>query len=210
MNDFASRLRHRAGLNAAASPAYATGGQVGPGGMPMMGGQAKPMDPQMMQMNAQQMAQSNPQLMAQIQTAVQQAIASGELTPQELQQAIQLAQVAISDPSMWPQIRAFAIRQGIAQEQDLPREYDQGLLFVLLMVAQAAQSQVGGQPQQGQGGPPAYNNGGALPQRSSDPSGVVNINAHEGEYVIPAHVVRAKGTEFFDALLNKYDPNAQE
>jgi hypothetical protein len=29
----------------------------------------------------------------------------------------------------------------------------------------------------------------------------VPINAHEGEYVIPAHVVRAKGTEFFDKLI---------
>jgi hypothetical protein len=46
--------------------------------------------------------------------------------------------------------------------------------------------------------------GGALPTSSPKPDGSIPINAHEGEYVIPADVVRAKGTEFFDKLLQQY------
>jgi len=46
--------------------------------------------------------------------------------------------------------------------------------------------------------------GGPLPEKSSNPDGSIPINAHEGEYVIPKHVVRAKGTEFFDKLLAQY------
>jgi hypothetical protein len=42
--------------------------------------------------------------------------------------------------------------------------------------------------------------GGELPAKSEP----VPIMAHTGEYVIPAAVVRAKGTEFFDSLVAKY------
>jgi len=46
--------------------------------------------------------------------------------------------------------------------------------------------------------------GGSLPPKSGNPDGSIPINAHEGEYVIPSHVVRAKGTEFFDKLVQSY------
>jgi len=46
--------------------------------------------------------------------------------------------------------------------------------------------------------------GGALPTDSPNKDGSIPITAHEGEYVIPAHIVRAKGTEFFDTMLEKY------
>lgn len=51
--------------------------------------------------------------------------------------------------------------------------------------------------------------GGAVvdPTGRSDGSGIddrVNINVSEGEYIIPADVVRYKGVEFFDKLVEKY------
>lgn len=46
--------------------------------------------------------------------------------------------------------------------------------------------------------------GGPLPERSPNKDGSIPINAHEGEYVIPSAVVRAKGTEFFDKLVQSY------
>jgi hypothetical protein len=33
---------------------------------------------------------------------------------------------------------------------------------------------------------------------------------HEGEFVIPAHIVRAKGTEFFSKMLESYSEDNSE
>lgn len=211
------------------APSYQAGGMVGPGGMPIRpgqqmpmpaqgqgapglappGGQAQPMNPQQVMAEAQRFAQQNPQQMQQIQMAVQQGLQSGELTPQELTMMTQMAMVALQNPSMYPQLRNIAIQQGIATEQDLSPQFDPGLLFTIMLIGQAMQS--GQQPgqaapmgQMGQQPMPSMARGGALPQKSPNPDGSIPIRAHEGEYVIPAAVVRAKGTEFFDKLVQSY------
>jgi hypothetical protein len=50
---------------------------------------------------------------------------------------------------------------------------------------------------------PSMAKGGEVPM-SKKRDGSVLINAHEGEYVIPANVVKMKGKEFFDSLVEKY------
>jgi hypothetical protein len=134
---------------------------------------------------------------------------------------VQLATVAAQNPEMYPYVRNFAIQQGIATEQDLPPQYDQGLVFVLLLAARAMQQDMGGQDmmaggnpamtgagsvstaQVSSGAPPSMAKGGMTPD-SRKADGSVLINAHEGEFVIPANVVRMKGKEFFDNLIEKY------
>jgi hypothetical protein len=212
-------------------PSYVAGGMIGTGGMPEPMGvglaeqgqmpQGGAMSPQMLEMQVNQFATQHPQQVAQIRAAIQEVMATGELTQQELNIIVQLATVAAQNPEMYPYIRKFAIQQGIATEQDLPPQYDQGLVFVLLLAARAVQADSGGQNMM-QGGLPAMAGGpevstaqvssGALPSmakggpvpdsRKSD--GSVLINAHEGEYVIPRHVVKMKGKEFFDSLVDKY------
>ena len=198
-------------------PSYQVGGMIGPGGMPdMMGAQpqprqAAPMAPQMLEMQVNQFASQHPEQVAQIRTAVMQALQSGELTQQELNMIVQLATVAAQNPEMYPNVRRFAIQQGIATEQDLPQQYDQGLVFVLLLAARAVQADLGGQNMM-QGGSPAMAGGQPIPSMakggmtpdSKKSDGSVLINAHEGEYVIPANVVKMKGKEFFDNLVEKY------
>jgi hypothetical protein len=49
---------------------------------------------------------------------------------------------------------------------------------------------------------------GGMTPKSRKSDGSVLINAHEGEYVVPAHVVRMKGKEFFDSMLEKYKDQA--
>lgn len=204
---------------------YAEGGMVGTEGMripvggvpgmPMQAGvnpqaQAQgPMNPQMVEMQLNQFARQNPQQMAQIRQAIVQELQSGELTPQELNMIVQLATVASQNPEMYPNIRNYAIQQGIATEADLPAEFDQGLVFVLLLAARAVQQDLGGAPAEagqppGNAGPviPTMAKGGMLP--SSGKSEPVIIEAHTGEYVIPKHVVDMKGKEFFDSLVEKY------
>jgi hypothetical protein len=200
-------------------PSYQAGGMVGPGGMPapmgagvnpnMQAGQ--PMDYQMMEMNINQFMSQHPEQVQQIQQVLMQLIQSGELNQEELNMVAQLATVAAQNPEMYPYVRQFAIQQGIVTEQDLPQQYDQGLVFILLLAARAAQQAMGGQNMM-QGGSPAMAGGPAVPSMavggkvpdSRKPDGSVLINAHEGEYVIPKNVVEMKGKEFFDNLVEKY------
>lgn len=214
------------GGGAAPLPTYQQGGLVGPGGMPVpppgpapMGapsgapglapqGAGQQVSPQQMQAEAQRFVQQNPQQMQQIQMGIQQAMQQGDLTPQELNMMVQMATAALQNPSLYPQLRRAAIQQGLATEADISPQFDPGLLYVLIIVGQAMQGQVapglpGGTPTDGQP-MPSMKMGGALPTKSPNPDGGIPIKAHEGEYVIPAEVVRAKGTDFFDSLVKKY------
>ena len=190
-------------------------------GLAPQGQSAQPMDPQMLEMQINQFASQRPQQVQQLQQAIQEALQSGELTPQELNMIVQLATVAAQNPQMYPYVRRFAIQQGLAAEADLPQQYDQGLVFALLLVGRAMQQVVGGgggAPTMG-GGPdvtasqvssgamPSMAKGGTVPQ-SKKSDGSVLINAHEGEYVIPRRVVEMKGKEFFDNLVEKYRDQA--
>lgn len=200
-------------------PSYEAGGMIGAGGMPAPMGigvnpsvqAGQPMDYQMLEMNINQFMSQHPQQVKQIQDVLMQLIQSGQLSQQELNMVAQLATVAAQNPEMYPYVRQFAIQQGIVTEQDLPQQYDQGLVFVLLLAARAAQQMMGGQNMM-QGGSPAMAGGPAVPSmkvggevpQSRKSDGSVLINAHEGEYVIPKNVVEMKGKEFFDNLVEKY------
>ena len=214
-------------------PSYELGGMVGDQGMPVPMGAApsmpmgaglapeggapagQPIDPQMLEMNVNQFASQHPQEMEQIKAAIMQELQSGELTPQELNQIVQLTTVAAQNPEMYPQLRQFAIQQGVATEQDLPEQYDPALVYTLMIAAKAVQDMGGmdmqqapmGQPPMGQ--PPmegpiaSMAKGGPVPGGSGASKPVV-IEAHSGEYVIPKNVVEMKGKEFFDNLVEKY------
>jgi len=218
------------------APSYQAGGMIGQGGMPEPMGMPPSggvglaeqgqmpqggMTPQMLEMQVNQFATQHPQQVAQIRQAIMEVMQTGELTQQELNMIVQLATVAAQNPEMYPYVRNFAIQNGIATEQDLPQQYDQGLVFVLLLAARAIQADVGGQNMM-QGGMPSMAGGpeisasqvssgpipsmakGGMTPDSKKADGSVLINAHEGEYVIPANVVKMKGKEFFDSLVEKY------
>lgn len=225
-------------------PQYQQGGMIGPGGMPQPtsmgmgagmgagnvgvnpqgGGQGQPMDPQMLEQQLNQFVRQHPEQVQQIQKAIMAALQSGAMTQEELNMAVQLATVAAQNPEMYQYVRQFAIQQGLAGEQDLSPTYDQGLIFILLLAARAAQTAQGGQNML-QGGSPAMAaqqpmpdisasqvSSGAMPSMAA--GGKINqktgasepiiIEAHTGEYVIPKHVVDMKGKEFFDNLVEKY------
>lgn len=194
------------------NPSYAEGGVVS-ATAPQAGlspsnaaGGVVPM--QQMQTEMRRMMQNNPEQIMKLKQVIDAGLSSGELTPQELNMGIQLATAAAQNPSLWPQLRTFAIRQGLGTEQEIPTEYDSGLVYSMLMAAQAATMPGGGQQAmpQSQGQPPqaTMRTGGEVPT-SNNLDGSVAINAHKGEYVIPEHVVRAKGTDFFDKLIGKDD-----
>ena len=206
------------------APSYEMGGAIGPGGQHLRPaglqaqvGPQEPMAPDMLEMQIQDMASRNPQVLAQIKQAISEAMMSGELTQQELSMMVQLATTVMRNPALYPQIRQFAIQQGIATEQDLSPEYDQGLIVAILIAARAAQADVGGQNMMAGGSPamagqqmPAapvqsLKDGGRVRGEASEP---IMIEAHTGEYVIPKRVVDMKGREFFDRMLEQYAEKA--
>lgn len=190
-------------------PSYQQGGLVTPTGAPQqmpadmapaqgvgvsMAPATGPVDPQMMEMQVNQFVRQNPQQVQQVQQAIIEEFQAGRLTPDELNMIIQLATVAAQNPQMYPNIRNYAIQQGLATQEDLPMEYSAGLVFALLIAARAVQEMTGGQQQV-----QSMKVGGKV----SGDDGAVLINAHAGEYVIPKEIVEKKGTDFFDKMIGK-------
>jgi hypothetical protein len=204
-------------------PAYADGGMVPQSGMaPQQPGLAAPggaapqsMSLQQLQQEAQKFAQANPQAVQLIQQSLMEGIQDGDITPQQITMMVQMAVAAAQNPELYPRLRQMAIQQGLADEEDLPMEYDQGVVFTLI-VAGAAMQQSGGQgmaaaPQVPGAQAPAamMADGGHIPMTRS-PTGDntgraddITIKVSGGEFVIPKHVVERKGTEFFDKLIGK-------
>lgn len=200
---------------------FAEGGMVPPTGMPMAPQPGMPAAPapapqtlvpiEQMQAEIQRVMRQNPQAVEQIRQAMLQALQSGQLSMQDLNMAIQMAVAAAQNPALYPKLRQLAIQRGLASEQDLPPNYDQGIVFALLAAGAALQ-------QGGMGGagaapqPPAamMASGGYIP-KSASPTGDqtgraddIPIRVSGGEFVIPKHVVDAKGTDFFNQMLDKY------
>lgn len=191
------------------------------GGAPVVGvappgRQGRPLNFAAIDQQAQQFMQQNPQQVQQIRAQVQEAMAAGEVDAQSLNMFVQIATTALQSPEMWPQLRQVLIRQGMLDAEEVSEEYDQGFLIVLYIIGKSMGG-VGAQttptaPTQPQvqmpmsaGQPPEMSmaKGGALPAKSKNPDGSIPINAHEGEYVIPADVTRRLGTDHFDKLIAK-------
>jgi hypothetical protein len=175
-------------------------------------GNNTPIPAQQLDVEAQRAISRAPEKFLQIKQIIEKAVANGEITMEELNLAGQLATAAAQNPQLWPQLRQFAIQKGLAEENELPQEYDQGLVFTLILAVKAIQGggpQAQGQPPQAVGGAPqmqgqapvaGLRQGGAVPN-SRNRDGSVAITAHDGEFVIPERVVREKGTDFFEKLI---------
>ena len=158
------------------------------------------------------------------------SLATSELNASLPQTAIPFQELALQGYGQSANIRLGQSSQAIAAGQARANAWgnflDTALSFV--PVPDRARRQADGQADGGMvrrraigyadGGLPArriavggmYQDGGGAvvdPTGRSDGSGIddrVNINVSEGEYIIPADVVRYKGVEFFDKLVEKY------
>jgi len=185
---------------------YADGGTIGMGSKPTPAIVNKRVDAMLRDPQARQAMLARPQ----------QLMASGELTPDEVTTMARVAEAAMYNPELYPQLRQFVAQQGMTP---LPATFDQSVIMRIMAIARALQAetpagQVPGTDQaQMQRPVPGDGNGGYLQGPGtgrSDSIGTVNettgepVKVANGEYVIPAHVVRAKGREFFDNLLRRY------
>lgn len=194
---------------------FAEGGMVPMGRMGAMSGQ--PNSAQVMQQVNQILR--NPQMKQRLVGRAQQLMATGELTPDEVMTMARVAEAAMFNPQLYPQLRQFVAEQGLSP---LPPSYDPSVIVRIMAIAKALQEaqpatppgQVPPTQQASMESPvPGMANGGYLRgpgNGRSDSIGTVNessgqpVKVANGEYVIPEHVVRAKGREFFDNLLRRY------
>ena len=212
-------------------PTYADGGMVPPAGMAPPSPQPMPQMPPApatpissadMEGEIQRLMSQNPEVIQKIQQTLMQAVQSGQLTLEQLNTAVQLAKAAAQNPELYPRLRALAIQRGLADEDELPQQYDQSIVMALLLAGAAVQQQMGGQssgpvPQMANGGrvrPGMYAAGGGI--ATGSPSGDrtgraddIPIRVSGGEFVIPKHVVDAKGTEFFQKMLDQYNMSSK-
>ncbi len=179
-------------------------------GLAPQGGQGRPLNFAAIDQQAQQFMQQNPQQVEQIKATVQQAMDAGEIDAQSLNMFVQVATTALQNPEMWPQLRQVLIQQGMLDAEDVAAEYDQGFLIILYIIGktmgggQMTTPAQGNMPMSaGQAPQMSMAKGGPLPAKSKNPDGSIPINAHEGEYVIPADVVRRLGTDHLDKMIAK-------
>lgn len=179
----------------------------------MVAGMGAQVPPEQIQSQVAQMVR-NPQFQQVAQRVVGTAMQSGELTPEELVTLGRIAEAAMHNPQLYPQLRQFAVQNGMTP---LPDAFDPKLIMVLM-----AASQIMGRTPPGQvpptdvaqmHNPNGQPNGGFLQGPGtgrSDSIGTVEqstgkpVKVANGEYVIPKHVVDAKGKEFFDKMLRQY------
>lgn len=204
-----------AALDFRMQPTYQEGGMVGPGGMPMRPAGVQPQqgatNPQMLDMQVNEIMSQNPEVVARIRAGIEAGIQSGELDTNELNTIIQLAKTVMQNPEMYPQIRQMAISRGIATEADLPAQFDQGLVMAIIAAGKSMEADVqieGGQAPMPQPPVQEMEFGGMVNGPSHDQGGVRvkmkgggEIEVEGGEYVIPKDVVKKKGTDFFDKML---------
>jgi hypothetical protein len=158
----------------------------------------------------------NPKMRESIVARAQQLMDSGELTPEEVMTMGRVAEAAMYNPSLYPQLRQFVASQGMTP---LPAAYDPSVVTKIIVISRALQqSTPAGQvppTTAASVSPPApgMRQGGMIHGPGtgrSDSIGTINESTGEpvrvanGEYIIPEHVVRVKGREFFDNLLRRY------
>ena len=190
---------------------YAMGGEIGPGGAP-----APPAVPQqaMPTMGAAAPMGAAPPMQGQPAPPMP---AGGDMpSPEEVEKVKGILMAMQQNPDAYQQLMQQAVSSGVMSEGDLPPQYDPELVNNLLMVISkigelqsSGQMPMGGETALPPGGKiPVMKDGGMIPggRNSSKPTPIM---AHEGEFVIPQNVVRAKGTEFFQQMIDKYDPAKQ-
>ncbi len=193
------------------------GGLQQPGGQPQQGFAGG---------DVQAFIQQNPEAVQQMNMVIQEEIQAGNLDPQDLTTIGEMASLALDDMGLYPQVRQALIQQGAVEEGDLPADPEAGSFMLFLLAAAAQSLGAGGMPAQEampmqgeQMEQPEMQNfadggyvkpydsakdGGKVVGPGTGTSDSIPINVSAGEYVVPAHIVQAKGKEFFDSMLNKY------
>ena len=91
----------------------------------------------------QALAQSMPGGLEEYERTIDELVAQIDLSPQEIQELLQIVDMLLNDEARYPELRAQLIQSGAADEEDLPPEFDRGYLTTILNVLLEKQSRTG-------------------------------------------------------------------
>ena len=93
-----------------------------------------------------QMARSDPKF-AQVIEMIRSQIGDIDVTAEDLDEAIQMFELMLSQPDAYAQIRDAAVADGVVDPQDLPEQYDPIVIISFLVVLYGLQDEMRAQPQ---------------------------------------------------------------
>jgi hypothetical protein len=98
--------------------------------------------------------QSNPEAMQSMTMAVQELMQDPDITPDNIDEVIRMFEFVLQNPDTYAEFRMSAIQSGAMDEEDLPPEFDAGLLTIGLMALKVVKQQMeeGNMPQFARGG----------------------------------------------------------
>ena len=98
--------------------------------------------------------QSNPEAMQSMSMAVQEIMQDDDITPENIDEVIRMFEFVLENPDTYPEFRQSAIESGAMDEEDLPPQFDAGLLTIGLMALKVVQQQMqeGNMPRFSRGG----------------------------------------------------------
>ena len=91
----------------------------------------------------QALAQSMPGGLEEYERVIDELVAQMDLSPQEVQELLQVVDLLLNNEARYPELRAQLIQSGQADEEDLPPEFDRGYLTTILNVLLEKQSRTG-------------------------------------------------------------------
>ena len=98
--------------------------------------------------------QSNPQAMQAVGEAIQEIMNDEDVSPEAVDQLTQIVESTLQNPGLYPQTRMAMIESNLIDPDDLPEQFDEMLLTVLLIALKVVQSQLqaGNTPRFARGG----------------------------------------------------------
>ncbi len=98
--------------------------------------------------------QSNPQAMQAVGEAIQEIMNDEDVSPEAVDQLTQIVESTLQNPGLYPQTRMAMIESNLIDADDLPEQFDEVLLTVLLIALKVVQSQLqaGNTPRFARGG----------------------------------------------------------
>lgn len=132
--------------------------------------------------------QNNPQVQQAINQAVEGLKNNPGITPETVDQMIKMFEFVLERPDSYPQLRQQAIQSGQLDEEDLPEQFDESVITIILLALNTLKQRMSEGAQGAQGGgmpqPPAFARGGlnqvAAAGRRGD-SQLAHINPFEAK-----------------------------
>jgi len=86
--------------------------------------------------------QSNPEAMQAVGEAIQEIMNDEDVSPEAVDQLVQILESTIQNPASYAQTRLAMIQSNLIDEEDLPEQFDEMLLTVLLIALKVVQGQM--------------------------------------------------------------------